>query len=252
MKLFWKIFIAVYISFMVSIIFIFILLGYRQIKDAQRIITKDYSILGNIACEEINREFRDTGWPFEYLRKLLQSEGVLFWWVVQENGNIYLADKASFIGNSAYSYFPLLREKDSLQEVILNEPANYGIFLRPLQLRNRDWTFWLGFSLSGIHTVRKQIILTMLVISVVSLIVLGAFLYLLINHFLQSIQEMARGAAIIGKGGLDHRVEVRSEDELGQLARVFNEMAEDLQNDTIKRQKAEMELKKSQENYRSF
>ncbi len=54
------------------------------------------------------------------------------------------------------------------------------------------------------------------------------------------LQKMARAAREIGRGGMDARVDVSSSDELGELARAFNEMA-------AKRKQMEQHLKMHEE-----
>ena len=46
---------------------------------------------------------------------------------------------------------------------------------------------------------------------------------------LEPVRELRRGAARLAGRDLTHRVEVRSEDEIGELAREFNRMAEELE-----------------------
>ncbi len=60
------------------------------------------------------------------------------------------------------------------------------------------------------------------------------------------LDELTKGAEIIGKGELEHRVEVKSVDELGGLAHAFNEMAhtlresyKSLEDENIERKRAE-------------
>ena len=60
---------------------------------------------------------------------------------------------------------------------------------------------------------------------------LGIILYIVIGHFVKPIGDLNLGAASIGSGDLNHRVEIKSEDEIGQLANAFNQMASDLQID---------------------
>ncbi len=42
------------------------------------------------------------------------------------------------------------------------------------------------------------------------------------------LRQLTRGAKRIGQGELEHRIDVQSSDEIGQLARAFNEMTENL------------------------
>jgi len=67
-----------------------------------------------------------------------------------------------------------------------------------------------------------------LVVAVGALIVglLGAFI---LTHMMTGpIRKIAKGAEIIGSGKLDHKITVKSRDELGDLAREFNLMSDKL------------------------
>ncbi|MBL7160992.1 MAG: HAMP domain-containing protein [Anaerolineales bacterium] len=48
-------------------------------------------------------------------------------------------------------------------------------------------------------------------------------------RLIRPLQNLERGVGFIGKGDLDYRIEVKSKDEIGKLARAFNEMAANLQ-----------------------
>ncbi len=54
--------------------------------------------------------------------------------------------------------------------------------------------------------------------------------------------ELTKGAEIIGKGKLEHRVEVKSKDELGQLAAAFNKMTKSLKKITASRDELDKEV----------
>lgn len=53
---------------------------------------------------------------------------------------------------------------------------------------------------------------------------------LMARRMVEPIRTLQTGAARIGEGALDHRIEVRTQDELGDLGFRFNAMAESLQN----------------------
>jgi signal transduction histidine kinase/HAMP domain-containing protein/ActR/RegA family two-component response regulator len=59
------------------------------------------------------------------------------------------------------------------------------------------------------------------------------------------VETLRTGAEIIGRGQLDHRIQIRSQDELGALARAFNEMASSLKNshDQLEHWALELEVK---------
>ncbi len=56
------------------------------------------------------------------------------------------------------------------------------------------------------------------------------------------LDELTKGAEIIGKGDLEHRVGVKSKDELGQLANAFNKMTESLKKTTASRDELGREI----------
>ncbi len=53
------------------------------------------------------------------------------------------------------------------------------------------------------------------------------------------IQKLIKGTDIIGKGNLEHRVETKTKNEIGQLAASFNQMVEDLKKSNISLQESE-------------
>ncbi len=233
MKLFWKIFAAVFISFLIVISFSSYVIIVRQISDAENGIAEENRVMGSFISKEIEKSYQESRWPFESLRRLSERQGFLFWWVVRSDGTIYLADNASFMGTYASEYFPQIKNMRENENVFLNRSQNYGILVRPLEVGEKKWSFWLGFSLRELLEIRKEIILRAMIVSLLALGMLGVTLYFMTKHFTKPIQDLTVGAATIGKGDLTHRVKIESKDELGQLANSFNKMAENLQKTTI-------------------
>jgi len=56
------------------------------------------------------------------------------------------------------------------------------------------------------------------------------------------LDKLTRGADIIGKGELEHKVEVKTKDELGELAASFNKMTENLKKVTASRDELDREV----------
>ena len=232
MKLFWKIFSAVFVSFVAVVGSVSYLVTMKQVTDAQNHLVDKYTTIGGFVSREIAHDFLESRCPFERLYNLTQRPGFLFWWVVREDGVIRHADKPALMDTVAYDYFPQMRGKADREGVTLNRPENYGIFITPLTLGRHKWSFWLGFSLTEIAASKRHIILLDLFLSLGSLLILGVILYFTIRHYTAPIQDLTRGAAILGRGDLSHRVNIRSGDELGELADAFNQMAAALQETT--------------------
>jgi signal transduction histidine kinase len=262
MKLFWKIYIAVLISFVAVIALISYVTSAKQLADAENRIVDKHIIIGSFISKDIERGQAEARWPFENLTKLSEHGDFLFWWIVEKNGTIHIADKASFIGTCAYGYFPQLSTITADGSVVLNRKKGCGIFIKSFGTEKSKRAFWLGFSTSEVSKIKRRIIVSSAASSAFALAALGVMLYLMISHFTRPLKNLAEGAAIIGMGELNHRVEVRAEDELGYLAHSFNKMAEHLQRTTTsidnlnreiaERKKAEEQLEKINQELKDF
>lgn len=73
------------------------------------------------------------------------------------------------------------------------------------------------------------------------------FISILIRRLTDPLQRLVDGTEKIGKGDFDHKIANSSRDEIGVLASAFNKMAEDLKRDITRREKAEEEIRKLNE-----
>lgn len=94
-------------------------------------------------------------------------------------------------------------------------------------------------------------------ISIIALIVLN--LYLIKKTVIGPVQELAKGAEIIGKGDWDYTIPAKSTDELGKLATAFNTMAQNLKRSFVsleteirERKQIEQELMRSNQDLQKF
>ena len=91
----------------------------------------------------------------------------------------------------------------------------------------------IGFVIIGLSDsiITSEIAASIAIIVITSLLffafsVFGAIL--LSGATIRPIKELTKGVAIIGSGNLDHRIEVKSSDEIGELAERFNMMTEQI------------------------
>lgn len=76
--------------------------------------------------------------------------------------------------------------------------------------------------------VRRSVLLLALLVTVAGLLALGVGLWQA-QKILRPLKDLREGAIKLGAGQLEHRINVQSTDEMGQLAQTFNQMAEHLQ-----------------------
>ena len=98
--------------------------------------------------------------------------------------------------------------------------------------------------------------LTLILMIILAVVVVTTSL-LVARSISKPLDELTNSVEIIGKGNLKHRIDVESNDEIGNLATVFNQMTEnlkkvtasrdDLNREITKRKQTEEELKAAQE-----
>ena len=191
MKLFWKIFSTVFSSFIIGIFAISYFISIRQISDIEKHTLEDYKVICKLISKGLEIGYAKSEWPFESLKILSERKDLNFWWVVRDDGVIHLANDTSFMGTSAYSYFPQITNIKGEERVILNRNQNYGIFIRAFEAGKNKWLFWLGFSLRNILEMKRKIILVDTIVSIFALLLLGVWLYFMIKFFTKPIKELA-------------------------------------------------------------
>ena len=106
-------------------------------------------------------------------------------------------------------------------------------FLRPVEKTRREIAAATAAAARkvdrGLAATRRVILISFLLL-VIIVVILSFSLSLRITR---PILLLSRGAKILGQGELDHRVEVKTGDELEELGRSFNTMASDLQTYTV-------------------
>ena len=75
---------------------------------------------------------------------------------------------------------------------------------------------------------QQQLTLTLLLSGVVGLVLVYLISYIISRRITRPIATLREGVSHIAAGNLDHRVVIRSHNEIGQLAEGFNRMARDL------------------------
>jgi diguanylate cyclase (GGDEF)-like protein len=79
-----------------------------------------------------------------------------------------------------------------------------------------------------IQALSDRVLGYMAALLLLALAVVTGLAYLLARLITQPLEELSEGAAAIAEGRFDHRIRVRSRDEVGQLAEAFNDMTDTL------------------------
>ncbi|MCB1176873.1 MAG: response regulator, partial [Leptospiraceae bacterium] len=207
------------------------------IIESAYILSKNLSeTISNVAREElfINSTFEGSERAVFGLNKE-DIKGLKKIHVVNVNGVIVVdSEKKSEgvkISNSEIEYIKSIK---TLLHRDLKEDNNILRFTYPIFLDKDKKEYKIGAAIfdfnkkelfQKVNDVRNNIIQFSILVVIVSL----AFTYFTAGKFIKPIEELKKGAIIIGKGNLDYRIKINSKDEIGQLGKNFNKMAIALQ-----------------------
>ena len=250
MKLFWKIYSAVFICFVLIVMTMSAFIIRSQIVNATESMIKQQKTVGSIMIDEIEKGYLVDKLPFQSLKFLTGHESFAFWWLVKPNGEVYLADDIKSIGIQAFTYLPQASSSigDNAVSII---GKNEIVFIQTFGYGSNKMSFWLGFTAKDIQLTKNRIIYTTITFAFASLAVLGLMIYLAINHLIRPIQKLTVAAGKIGSGQFDCKVDKQSNDEIGLLADAFNKMTMDLKQTTTSIDNLNREIserKKAEEN----
>ncbi len=130
------------------------------------------------------------------------------------------------------------------QQDISTESGEFVDIAVPLQ-DGQAGIIHIGFSKKHIRE-DIQHITRLILWMILALSVIGVGVAILLTQvIMKPVSELVRAVEQVGKGDLDQRVTVYSDDEIGQLGRAFNTMIE-------RRREIDLSLHKSEEKYRSL
>ena len=193
--------------------------------------TETIGSLAQVAKESIT--VRDEILLLNYLKLLKNSKTIVYVAVTDQAGKVLAHTDINLLGTTlsdgittaSLSSNGLLSQKFTAA----GAAAVLDISLPVIVNDNRAATARIGFSQDAINrsvdetlaATRKRILL----IAVSALIFGLAATMLLVGMLTSPIKKIAAGAQVIGSGKLDHKIDVRTKDELGNLAAEFNRMS---------------------------
>ena len=131
-----------------------------------------------------------------------------------------------------FAYVSLLQVTQELDEIISD--------LSPEIARERKIILKAG---KLIKSAKKYKVILFIVTMLTFIVTLGVSLFLA-NKFTDPIISLSKKAELIGLGKLNERINLESQDEIGELAKTFNKMAASLQDRQLEIEKVNQELER--------
>lgn len=204
---------------------------YQESNLVRDSLIEENKLVAKLASRAIESGTLTRLWPFELLKHISGSEDVLFWWVVEADGRIKLADDTSMqnkiIDESSLGAAKMIVKDSKFHKTgekmkLIIEPINIGTSDKPL-------SFYLGISLKRLALLKKTVILNstywsflLILLSILPSIYLSKIITMSLNYLMDGVMH-------ISKGNLNYQIKVMDkDDEFGRLANAFNEMTRKL------------------------
>jgi signal transduction histidine kinase len=150
-------------------------------------------------------------------------------------GERYIEDENLVLKYSSSLTSKQVFENDQYMEIIQPYIDEWG---------RHDYSVQYLFSLSSLETMRQEMINTVFIYSGIFIVISFLLIFVLFNRFITSpIGDLIKGVRLMSQGKLGAKVNIKSADELGELASAFNKMSEDLKKsqDSLKEYSQDLE-----------
>jgi PAS domain S-box-containing protein len=191
----------------------------KQIMETN--LVEENKRLAEVAARSIEAGYAIHAWPFRTLNQINASEDILFWWIVNSESEIYLADNKKI--SSAYL--------EAGKKVVVDHVYNgedIKFLIQPLNIGEpgKVEALCMGISLKSVREATTK----MVVASVGYFFIIVAFACVLslflARRFTGPITQLVEGTKAISRGEFDYPVEIKTGDEIEGLTVSFNTMAQ--------------------------
>lgn len=227
MKIFWKTYLSAVCLAVLSAALMAGVVSVREARYSVATLRDKHRINAIIGASQVEAGYHEQVWPFEMLTEIGQKKDVLFWRIVDGNGQIVLADVSLEDVPEDESYALPPNASGSGPVLVPGAQAGTEVWLVPMRMRTGfgAWTFQLGFSDLRARQHARIAILdnTLAVFAVAALLI--PLLLVGTRRLLRPLVSLTRAAEKMELGNLDVSLPRASGDEIGQLVKAFGAMA---------------------------
>lgn len=220
-----KVLLSILGASIISVIIVVSIFMWMESLSLEKNLIQENIRLAEIASKNIEVGYFTHIWPFEMLKRISQSEDILFWWVVKPDGEIHLADDPNFFGKiiddpSVSTKTPVVKDSIFLKTKEEIKLIAYPIMIGEVE---KPWTFYLGVSKKPIIAAQKKIVFSNIVLLLIIALFASFLSFFLAKTITNPIRKLRNAAIKISKGEFV-KAEIESKDEIGELSTTFNEM----------------------------
>jgi signal transduction histidine kinase/CheY-like chemotaxis protein len=145
-----------------------------------------------------------------------------------------------------------VRQSKAITELVVRgEPLSQRVMREMLPELQREERRLVEEAGANFYTVARLTAQITIVIFVLSAVVAAAIAFRISRYLVRRLRQLEQGATLIGSGNLEQEIFIESQDELGELAKAFNEMRNHLLNARTQLTQANQELERRHEELRA-
>ena len=235
----------VVLLFVLSVAILGVALGTYFVKHEEKALLLELNeranaLLGSLAkSSEYPVLLKDEEMLSSIAKGVLNQKDVIFCQIKDSRGEVLFEEGRREEENVKKYAASILSEKLETEELV------FGTSKEELEEIGQ---VYLILSLDRMKAKLKQAGKTTGLIIALSLLLASLFIALLIRYLLgEPIKQLILGTKMVAEGNLNYEVPVKTEDEIGELAISFNEMAKDLQISIIEKKRMQEELQKARQ-----
>jgi signal transduction histidine kinase len=123
----------------------------------------------------------------------------------------------------------LLAEPDYSLSIVESGEKTYLMVISTLTLNERDYRLVSSFDISSTYDLFREDFSQVRVIGIISALIVAGLLLLLVRGLLLPLRNLSSTTRKIASGDLDNRVTIQGHDELAEVARNLNTMADSIE-----------------------
>ncbi len=218
-----KLTVAMILLSLISVTIILTVALNEQKQVMENNLIEDNKRIAEVAARSIEAGYIAQTLPFRTLNQINASEDILFWWIVNPEGEIYLADNPEMCGKRIG-----ITSYNAVVEDYVYNGEDIKFLVQPLEIGEPGKTeaLCIGISLKSVREATDKLILN----GMLYFFAIAGFACLLslflARRFTGPITQLVEGTKAISRGEFDHRVAIETGDEIEELGNSFNEMAE--------------------------
>lgn len=222
---FWKIWVlGVSCSVFAVCLMLFIVLNYYLKGEEENVLQRN-NLLIQVMAHDIESGYLRGIWPYKTLKMVSDTEDIAFLWVVKPDGKVFWADESETMGKIIQDPFLGSGEIKVRNSYFQNEEIKLIVSPIKIELQEKPWTVFLGVSLKQLRTTQKEIILLSIGLLILITIFISFISYYFSKRITKPLKMLADDLEVIGKGNLGHKINIKTGDEVEDLAKSFNKMS---------------------------